>query len=240
MVCDLLATQCKEAVLVRCMQREQLELVADTLDCLIEALQGPCVGNQDFVANHPTMGILKHILMEPHFPNVYDEERVVVMQVRARVGGWVAVVQSTNPNLSYSSHQDSASHLTTLALALSLASQVQLKVMQMIAACLEGRQEGSNDAVVCGKLSDTLEAAMLHNFGSKCLQRINACVVSTVPTRTGIVIGRSPRARQSVRGTPLASTFAAQCPSHHTAHCRRTGVWTPSCLPRPPSSTLHR
>lgn len=55
---------------------------------------------------------------------------------------------------------------------------MQTSAIQMIAACLEGRKEGSNDAVVCGKLSDTLEAEMLHTFGNECLKRINAKVVS--------------------------------------------------------------
>ena len=41
------------------MQREQLGLVASTLDCLVEVLQGPCEGNQNFLANHPCMGIIK-------------------------------------------------------------------------------------------------------------------------------------------------------------------------------------
>lgn len=89
MVSDLLVTQCHNSVLVRRMQREQLELVAQTLDCLVEVLQGPCVGNQDFIANHPAMGIVKNILMETEFPNVHDDERVVVSQVGTSQGSFV-------------------------------------------------------------------------------------------------------------------------------------------------------
>ena len=57
---------------------------------------------------------------------------------------------------------------------LPIVKDVQNKAISLIAACLEGRREGANDAVVSGKLSDLLDAEMLLDFGQECQRRIEA------------------------------------------------------------------
>ena len=61
-MCDLLLVQCENITLIKRMQAEQIELVCSTLDTLVEVLQGPCVGNQDFIANHMCMSVITIIL----------------------------------------------------------------------------------------------------------------------------------------------------------------------------------
>ena len=58
------------------MQKEQIDLVCETLDTMAEVLQGPCVGNQEFIANHPCMSTIANIL-EVHtvsFENLNQDE----------------------------------------------------------------------------------------------------------------------------------------------------------------------
>ena len=82
MVCDMLVTQCSNKKLVKAMQREALDLVCDTLDCMVEVLQGPCPGNQELIANHPAMAVISNIIEIVDFPNLQEHELDVIGDVK--------------------------------------------------------------------------------------------------------------------------------------------------------------
>jgi hypothetical protein len=135
MVCNMLVVQISSVKLVVRMQKEALDLLGATLDCLTEVLQGPCSLNQDLVANHSCLGLVSNVLKigPDEWENIYEEEEDVI-------------------------------------------KEVQNKAITMVAACLEGRKEQANDAVVHGKLADTMEATILSDFGDICLKGLQKYV----------------------------------------------------------------
>ena len=57
-------------------------------------MQGPCVGNQDFIANHPCMSTIANILevSTANFENLQEEEYSIVDEVKNKAVTMVAAL----------------------------------------------------------------------------------------------------------------------------------------------------